>query len=134
MFEEYVLASKFCEQMGIRENSEKWKNTVNAFVTGYNLGQNGYWYGADVVPDVEEGDSKEVIVSVFRSHNQETYCFSAQYLNVMSLTNYDDSETVNTGWYSVREHSDYDGCYSPIYLADGDKITGWQYLPKPRTL
>lgn len=84
------------------------------------------------VPFVQEGESKEIFVTVERSHNGKRYSFTAQYLNAMLLCSDYQEPAEHTGWYSVKEHSDYDGWYEPlITLSTGDKVIAWMEVPEP---
>lgn len=90
------------------------------------------WIGVeDRLPEVAAGDEGEFIVCVYRSHNGESYSFSARFLNDYPLhTDYEDEPALHSGWYDVKEHADYDGWYSPLIDENsGDKVTHWMPMP-----
>ena len=74
----------------------------------------------------------EVIVNVYRGHSDKCYSFAANYLNgYMLYDEYEDELRAYAGWYELKQHADYDDWFTSLELSDGDKITAWQYLPKP---
>lgn len=83
------------------------------------------------LPDVPDGDEREVIVCVKRAHNGQSYSFSARYLNNFPLhSDSEDEPAFVTGWYDVKEHAEYDGWYSPLIdSSSGDEVTHWLPLP-----
>lgn len=93
--------------------------------------QSGWVSVEDRLPEVAAGDEGEFIVCVYRSHNGESYSFSARFLNDYPLyTDYEDKPALHSGWYDVKEHADYDGWYSPLIdEKSGDKVTHWMPLP-----
>lgn len=88
---------------------------------------------SDHLPQVDEGDAKEIFVTVERAHNGKRYSFTAQYLNQLPLyCDYDDGSVLHSGWYSVKEHADYDGWYEPLIdESTGDKVVAWMEVPAP---
>ena len=95
------------------------------------------WIGVeDRLPEVAAGDEGEFIVCVYRSHNGESYSFSARFLNDYPLqTDYEDEPALHSGWYDAKEHADYDGWYSPLIdEKSGDKVTHWMPLPSAPAL
>ncbi|WP_430293036.1 DUF551 domain-containing protein [Pseudomonas sp. B1-22] len=94
------------------------------------------WISAsERLPEVKEGDEQEVIVCVRRAHNGQSYVFSARYLNQFALytEGHPDADEngclISTGWHDVKEHSEYDGWYSPLIAVEGDEVTHWMPLP-----
>jgi hypothetical protein len=88
------------------------------------------------LPEVPQGDEREVIVCVRRAHNNQSYVFSARYLNEYPLYSefHPDADENGcfhaTGWHDVKEHADHDGWYSPLIEVDsGDEVTHWMPLP-----
>lgn len=83
------------------------------------------------LPDVPDGDEREVIVCVKRAHNGQSYSFSARYLNNFPLhSDSEDEPMIVTGWHDVKEHAEYDGWYSPLIdSSSGDEVTHWMPLP-----
>jgi len=111
---------------------ERWPDTrVVPLYTTPQPEQSG-WIGVeDRLPEVAAGDEGEFIVCVYRSHNGESYSFSARFLNDYPLhTDYEDEPALHSGWYDAKEHADYDGWYSPLIdEKSGDKVTHWMPLP-----
>ncbi|TLP68199.1 DUF551 domain-containing protein [Pseudomonas nitroreducens] len=89
----------------------------------------------DQLPTVQDGQEQEFIVCVHRAHDGKRYVFSARWLNNFPLHSEghpdadDDGCMLATGWHDVKEHSDYDGWYSPLITTEGDAVTHWMPLP-----
>jgi hypothetical protein len=104
------------------------------------------WQPPELVPPVEGGQEGEFIVAVYRARTGKVYTFSCSYLSAFRIL-YDDcprdkvkqglcddcSEDgcSTTGWfYLTGDGNNESGCYQTLLLRDGDKIVGWQELPK----
>lgn len=92
----------------------------------------------DGLPDVKEGEDRELMVCVRRARNGKSYVFAARYLNQYPLHSegHPDSDEegmfLATGWHDVKESADYDGWYSPLIDVEGDEVTHWaELLPLP---
>ena len=96
-------------------------------------GTNMQWITVEEgLPFVQEGEAKEIFVTVERAHNGKRYSFTAQYLNGMELEDGCGYAEVHSGWHSVKEHSDYDGWYEPLIdESSGDKVIAWMEVPEP---
>ena len=120
------------------EEAKENKAELRRMIEQYTLKQRQpQWVSvSESLPDVPEGDEQEVIVCVRRAHNGQPYVFSARYLNKFPLHNEchpdadEDGCLITTGWHDVKEHSEYDGWYSPLIEAgSGDEVTHWMPLP-----
>ena len=125
------------------------------FVDATKMGEQQWaaWRVPDELPDVARGEYSHFWVAIRREGRVASY--PAVYLNAMPL-NRDDldpiehAETGNrwrndppgeddectmlaSGWHDSREHSEYDGYYSPL-LEKGAELLGWREVaPWPHT-
>lgn len=97
------------------------------------------WNPPYLLPEVPRGQERCFIVAVRRADGN-VYRFPAVYLNDKLLliddheppfeTEEEDGGKRFTGWYTEKEHPDYDSAFYPLDLSDGkDVLVGWQPLP-----
>ena len=86
------------------------------------------WINAkDRLPDVKSGNCEEFIVHARSIYDGKAYVFAAMYLNEMELDDPEDGgERPFTGWYSAKEHYDYDSYYEAL---SSHEILHWMPLP-----
>ncbi|MFR0690195.1 DUF551 domain-containing protein [Enterobacterales bacterium AE_CKDN230030158-1A_HGKHYDSX7] len=133
-----TLHSRYCDVLFGSANDRLMMFQDEAYAMGRNRGQQdgpAWIRTVDRLPEVKEGDEQEVIVCVRPAHNGNSYVFSARYLNKYPLHSegHPDADEegmfLATGWHDAKEHSDYDGYYSPLLDTKGDVVTHWMPLP-----
>lgn len=97
------------------------------------------WHPASEVPTIPRRTARTFIVAVRRGHDGKVYTFPAAYLNGMVLI-WDDyrnadvedteaEEPATTGWFSEKDHHDYDVAYYKLIDDKADELIGWTEVP-----
>lgn len=105
------------------------------------------WHSPEEIPFVSKGESTEFWIATERKDRNGkliTSVYCAQYTNMpVSFdedgepdTDYhlvsEDGEAISAvGWYSVKNHYDFDDYYDPISFNEDLKLLGWTDYIKP---
>lgn len=109
------------------------------------------WQNPKQIPDVPKGETKEFWVAAKRTYEdlnglafEEVTVFTAQYVNMP--VNIDENGETDTddylvdidgdplsavGWFSVKDHNDFDNYYEPLFYTDEHVLLAWAEYTKP---